>query len=388
MPLIQRKNHIHHIQKLLQQFPVVAIIGPRQVGKTTLAKQIAEEHHSAPSHWFDLENPTDVARLTDPLLTLSDLTELVIIDEVQQDPSLFPPLRVLVDKRQQQPGQFLLLGSAALSLRQHSSETLAGRMAYYELSGFGLDEIHGTKIQQLWLRGGFPRSFLAASEEASSEWREQFIRSFLERDIPQLGMRIAPKTLRRFWMMLAHYHGGVWNASEMSRAFGVSPKTINHYLDILSSTFVVRQLQPWFANIAKRQVKSPKIYISDSGLLHALIGQTTMNQLEGHPKVGASWEGFALEQILHVLRIPSENAFFWATHSGAELDLLVTHKGVRRGFEFKRTLTPKKTHSMHIALETLSLDRIDVIYPGDVSFPLDEKIVATPLTHIVEDAAS
>lgn len=380
--MIERVKHTKNILKLLKQFPVVAIIGARQVGKTTIARHISSKRKNR-SHWFDLEDPTDIARLQEPMLAFKDLEGLTIIDEAQQAPELFRTLRVLVDQRKQQPVQFLLLGSAAMSLRNHSAETLAGRIAYYELGGFSLDEIPSGRQRQLWLRGGLPRSFLAGSDHSSSEWREQFIRTFLERDLPQFGVHVAPQTLRRFWMMLAHYHGTIWNASELARSFGVSPKTINNYLDILSSTFVVRQLQPWHVNIGKRQVKAPKIYLTDSGLLHQLLGQKNMDQLEGHPKVGASWEGFAMDQLLRILQIPSEQAFFWATHSGAELDLFVTYRGRRMGFEFKRTLAPQKTRSMHVAMKTLQLDSLHMIYPGKKEFPLGQNIYALPLTHIV-----
>lgn len=379
--MLQRQTHINHINSLLRQFPIVVIIGARQVGKTTIAQQI-RSHCQGLVHWFDLEDPIDLARLQEPMLALQNLMGLTIIDEVQLLPNLFSVLRVLVDNNKQKPGQFLLLGSAAMSIRNQAAETLAGRIAYYELGGFSMEEIENDQINQLWLRGGFPRSFLAESDQSSSQWREQFIRTFLERDLPQLGIRIAPQTLRRFWMMIAHYHGNVWNASELARSFGVSPKTINHYLDILTSTFVIRQVQPWHVNIGKRQIKSPKIYFTDSGLLHQLLGQTTMEQLESHPKVGASWEGFVLEQLLRILQVPSAQAFFWATHSGAEIDLFITYHGRRLGFEFKRTLSPQKTRSMHSAIEVLNLNQLYIIYPGDKDFIISDIIQALSINTI------
>jgi predicted AAA+ superfamily ATPase len=332
-------------------------MGPRQSGKSTLAREIAGV---AASHYFDLESPRDQLRLQNPELALGRLSGLVVLDEVQAQPELFPVLRVLAD-RADVPARFLILGSAAPELVARSAESLAGRIEYVDLHGFGTHET-------LWLRGGFPRSYLAASDEASVAWREGFVRTFLERDLPQFGIRVGAAAMRRFWTMLAHMHGQIWNASELGRAMGLSDKTVRNYLDELSQTFMVRQLQPWFENIGKRQVKSPKIYLRDSGILHHLIGLETEPQLHAHPKVGSSWEGFALEQVLRQTR-PTQ-AYFWGTQGGAELDLLVFAAGRRLGYEFKYAERPQFSRSMRVAMEDLRLDSLVVICPGSVQATL------------------
>ena len=347
---------------------VVGLIGMRQTGKTTLARRYARGVR-APVEFFDLERPRDLARLADPMLALERLRGIVIVDEVQRDLELFPVLRVLAD-RPRSPARFLVLGSASPELLQQSSESLAGRISYLLVRGFSVAEVGAARLDRLWLRGGLPRSFLARSDAASREWRDDFVTTFLSRDVPQLGIATPPATLRRFWSMLAHYHGQVWNAAEFARAFGTSAPTVRRYLDQLTSAFAVRQLQPWFANVRKRQVKAPKVYLSDSGLLHSLLGLTHLSELEGHPKVGASWEGFMLEEVVRQLGARDDECFFWATHAGAELDLLVVRGERRYGFEFKRTSSPAVTPSLRIAARDLDLARIDVVYPGDAVFPL------------------
>lgn len=369
----------------MRRFPVVAILGARQVGKTTLAKDLVYGD-TVPVHFFDLENPADSARLQDPMLGLKDLQGRVVLDEIQHRLDIFPVLRVLAD-REDMPARFLILGSASPDLLRQSSESLAGRVALYELPGFAMDEVGADQVDRLWLRGGFPRSFLSESDAASSEWRQSFVRTYLERDLPQLGVTVPALTLRRFWTMLAHIHGQIWNASEFGRSFGVSDTTVRRYLDILTSTFVVRQLLPWHENVGKRQVKSPKIYLSDAGLLHTLLNLPTLDDLEGHPKVGASWEGFALNEVIARLGANREECFFWATHAGAELDLLIVRGNARLGFEFKRTLSPKLTPSMRTALEDLGLDRIHVVYPGEESWPISERIGALPIRAIWTELA-
>ena len=376
--MIPRPEPIRQIQNSFQVHPVTALLGPRQCGKTTLSRVIAEKE---PSTVFDLENPVDIQRLTAPMQTLKDLSDLVIIDEVQRKPELFEVLRVLVDR----PGQnarFLLLGSASPHLVKGVSESLAGRIGFVDLAGFQLWEVGMQHLNQLWIRGGLPRAFLADSEFDSTQWRESFIRTFLERDIPQLGITIAAETLRRFWTMVAHYHGQVWNTAEFARALGTAENTARRYLDILSGAYMVRVLPPWFENLKKRQVKAPKIYIRDSGLFHSLLQVSTRADLQGHPKIGASWEGFALEHVIHVFR--ARDAYFWATHSGAELDLMVTVAGKRYGFEFKYTDAPGRKRSMHIAIEDLGLQHLWVIYPGDQKYALDSKITAISLEEMMQ----
>ncbi|NOY86429.1 MAG: ATP-binding protein [Deltaproteobacteria bacterium] len=381
--MVKRTKEIHSLESLLTRHPVVAIIGARQVGKTTLAHELARKW-KGPSEYFDLENPEDLARLQEPMLALKDLKGLVVLDEVQRLPELFQVLRVLSD-RPEYPAVFLVLGSASPSLLRQSSETLAGRIYYHDLGGFSAEEVGSGMMSRLWLRGGFPRSFLASSDEESFEWRRGFVRTFLERDLPQLGITIASTTMQRFWNMLAHYHGQTWNASELSRSFGVSDKTVMNYLDLLTSTLVVRQLKPWFANISKRQVKSPKVFIADSGLLHTLLNLRTQADLEGHPKVGASWEGFVMEEVTRRLGAEREEIFFWATHSGAELDLLVVRGNDRSGFEIKRTSSPRMTPSMRSAFDDLNLSRLYLIHAGEKSFPLGENVHAVAFSRIFQD---
>jgi len=381
--MIERREHLKTVRSCLSSHRVVAIIGARQVGKTTLARELVKRHRGR-STVFDLEDPADLARLSEPMLTLSDLTGLVVLDEIQRKPDLFPILRVLVD-RPRPRASYLVLGSASPDLLKQSSESLAGRIAYHELSGLSLDEVGRKDLNRLWLRGGFPRSFLARSQRASGEWRQQFIRTLLERDMPQLGIRIPSVTLRRFWSMLAHYHGQVWNSSEFARSFGVADTTVKRYLEILTATFLVRILQPFHENISKRQVRAPKVYLADSGVLHSLLNARNRLDLEGHPKVGASWEGFALEQTRSCLKARSDECFFWATHAGAELDLLVVRGRRRWGFEFKRTDSPKITVSMRSAMADLGLHRLDVIHAGDHSFELSKRIRAIALSRLQSD---
>lgn len=382
-PVLERTHHRQRIERLLDQFPVVAIVGPRQVGKTTLARQIAAGS-KAGVHRFDLEDPRDLARLADPMLALEHLRGLVVLDEVQRVPELFAALRVLAD-RPERPAQFLVLGSASPELLQQTSETLAGRIAFHELSGFDLEEIGIEAWVTRWLRGGFPRSFLAGSEEDSAEWRRQFVSTFVQRDLPALGLPLSPVAGQRFWAMLAHCHGQTWNGAELGRALGVTGKTVRSYLDTLAGAYAVRLLQPWHANLSKRQVRSPKVYVRDTGLLHTLLDLESREALERHPKVGASWEGFALEAVLRRLRARSDQVFFWATHSGAELDLLVDSGTRRLGFEFKRTSSPRRTKSMAIALDDLGLERLDIIYPGEATFPVGDGIRAVGITRLLED---
>ncbi len=371
--MLLRKKYQRAVTKALDRSPIVALLGPRQCGKTTLAKQIASQQES---HYFDLEAPSDQQRLQNPEMLLNSLTGLVILDEMQQMPELFSILRVLVD-RDDCKNNFLILGSASPQILKNVSESLAGRVEFIELSGFDLAEIGTDEQEQLWVRGGFPRSFLAGTEEDSLAWREGFIRTFLERDIPQLGIATSAASMRRFWTMLAHAHGQTWNGSELGRSMGLTDKTVRHYLDILTGTFMMRQLQPWYENLRKRQVKSPKVYLRDSGILHGLLHIQDHHQLLGHPRLGASWEGFALEQVLCRLQYPE--AYFWATHNGAELDLLFFHAGKRYGVEFKFSEAPQVSRSMHVALEDLSLEHLWVVFPGNDLFPAHEKITMLPL---------
>lgn len=379
--MLGRERQARTIRDLLRQFPIVAVLGARQVGKTTLARAVAGDDGSSglgPDGRvtrFDLEDPTDRAKLGDAKLALEGLHGLVVIDEVQRAPELFPILRVLAD-RDPQPARFLILGSASPALLRQSSESLAGRIAFHRLEPFDLSETGSASWQALWLRGGFPRSFLAADEAASYRWRQELTRTYLERDLAELGIRIPSGTIRRFWTMLAHFHGQTWNGAELSRAFGVSQHTVRSYLEILCDTFMVRRLQPWFENLSKREVKSPKVFIADSGLLHHLLGIREFADLEGHPKIGASFEGFAIQQVVRTLEAEPEECFSWGLHSGAELDLLVVRGRRRLGFEIKRTSSPKLTRSMQSALDVLGLERLDVVYPGTEVFPLAENVRA------------
>jgi predicted AAA+ superfamily ATPase len=380
---VARPRHVSEVTRLLRAYPVVTILGARQVGKSTLAAMVAGTR-SGPVASFDLENPADVGRLADPMLALDDLRGLVILDEVQHRPALFPSLRVLAD-RPRTPARFLVLGSASAPLLRQASESLAGRIAFHHLDGFSLAETGMDRLRRLWLRGGFPRSYLARSDSASLEWRMNFTRTFVERDLPQLGVQIPAATLGRFWSMLAHYHGQTWNGAELARAFGVSDMTVRRYLDLLAATFVVRVLPPWHENLNKRQVKSPKVYISDSGLLHSLLGIRTADDLERHPKVGASWEGFGLGQVVDRLQAGWHECYFWRTHAGAELDLLVVRGRVRRGYEFKRTTAPSVTPSMRQARADLRLSSLDVIHAGTDTYPLASGIRAVALSRIHGD---
>ncbi|PLX28476.1 MAG: hypothetical protein C0600_09670 [Ignavibacteria bacterium] len=383
--MIARFMDVSAIRTHLLQFPVVGIVGARQVGKTTLARMIGEEVAGGVTH-FDLEHPEDRARLSDSMLGLRDLKGLVILDEVQRAPELFPVLRVLAD-RPDHPARFLLLGSASPELLRQGAESLAGRVVYHELRGFSLEDVGTEKGNTLWLRGGFPRSFLAPTIEESVAWRRAFLRTFLERDLPQLGITTSAETLRRFWTMLAHRHGQVWNAADFARSFGIADTTVRDYLDTLSAAMVVRLMSPWHENLTKRQVKSPKTYIADSGLLHTLLGLQDFEDVESHPVLGSSWEGYIIEQIVRHTGARSEECFFWATHAGAELDLLIVRGRHRRGFEIKRSSAPRTTRSMHIAMQDLGLDTLDVVHAGDSTFPLTERIRAVSASRLLEDIA-
>lgn len=374
--MIDRPFYIDRLKTAVRRSQVTALLGPRQCGKTTLARIFAKDRSAV---YFDLESQPDLRRLQNPEMMLGSLQGMVIIDEIQIMPQLFNVLRVLAD-RPDHPARFLILGSASPDIIRNVSETLAGRVEFVEISGFDLREIQSESYEKLWLRGGFPRSFLADSDEDSLAWRENFIRTFLERDIPQLGITIPASAMRRFWTMLSHYHAQTWNASEFARSMGLSDKTMRSWLDILTGTFMIRQLQPWYENIGKRQVKSPKIYFCDSGLLHSLMSVKDFDSLMSHPKVGASWEGFASEQILRIIK-PSE-AYFWATHNSAELDIFFLHGGKRYGVEIKFNEAPKITKSMRTALHDLRLDHLWIVYPGTHSYPVDEKITVMPMRDI------
>jgi hypothetical protein len=382
--MIPRPEAINRITSIFRVHPITALLGPRQCGKTTLARIIAERE---PSTYLDLENPVDVRRLSAPMSVLEQLSGLVVIDEVQRRPDLFELLRVLVD-RPQNRARFLLLGSASPNLVKGVSESLAGRIGFIDLSGFNLWEVGVEHLTSLWVRGGFPRSFLADEDTGSMAWRGDFIRTFLERDIPQFGITVPAETLRRFWTMVAHYHGQVWNAAQFARSLSTSENTARRYLDILAGAYMIRILPPWFENIRKRQIKSPKIYIRDSGIFHSLLQLHTLADLQGHPKLGASWEGFALEQVLTALE--TRDTYFWATHAGAELDLLVMVSGKRYGFEFKYADAPGRSRSMHAAIQDLRLEKLWVLYPGQQEYALDERISVIPLNAVpgVTDALS
>jgi len=383
---MNRPQYLEFITFNFKVHPICAILGPRQVGKTTLARQYVEQFFVGNSYFFDLENPLDIARLENPMLTLQSISEeLIVIDEIQLRPELFPVLRVLVDmtrtavgKTEQRSKKFLILGSVSRDLIQQSSETLAGRIGYIELSPFSLMEVKDNK--RLWLRGGFPNSYLADNDADSYLWRQNYIRTFLERDIPSLGFNIPALQMRRFWLMLAHYHGQIFNASEISRSLGISDHMVRKYLDILAGTFMIRILLPWFENLKKRQVKSPKIYFRDSGILYALLDISTLDQLYRNPHLGAFWEGFALEEI--IIAHKEYECFFWSTQADAELDLLIIKQGKRIGFEVKYTDAPKITKSMKIAIEDLKLDQLIIIYPGNLEFPLAENIMVQGLNKI------
>jgi predicted AAA+ superfamily ATPase len=353
-------------------------MGPRQCGKSTLARQIAAE---TPSAYLDLENPDDFRQLANPMRQLERLQGLVVLDEIQRRPELLPVLRVLSDRRPI-PARFLVLGSASPDLVKQSSESLAGRIEFVDMGGFDMWETGLEHWRRLWIRGGFPNSFLAETEPDSVAWREQFIRTFLERDVPQMGITIPAQSLRSFWTMLAHYHGQLWNGAEIGRSLGVAHTTARRHLDVMCGAFIMRQLTPWFENVGKRVVKSPKVYVRDSGLLHALLRLPDENALAGHPKLGASWEGFALEQVLRLT--DERDAYFWATHGGAELDLMVLQRGRRYGFEFKYGDAPSMTKSMHVALRDLKLERLFVVHPGTDGYEMSDTSEAVPITQLGE----
>ena len=369
---LPRPRELEAVRARLRRAPVTALLGPRQCGKTTLAQSLEAEH------FFDLEDPRSLVRLDEPQTALEGLTGTVVIDEVQRKPDLFPLLRVLADR--QQATRYLLLGSASPDLVKEVSESLAGRVAYHDLGPLAVDETGVHEWRRLWLRGGFPRSYLADDDTASDLWREDFIRSYLERDVPALGISIPAETLRRFWVMVSHYHGQVLNLSELGRSFGVSDHTIRRYLEILSGTFMIRLLPPWHANVGKRLVKAPKLYIRDSGLFHALHTIATPLQLESHPKLGASWEGFAMEQAIRLTGVAHPH--FWRTHTGAELDLVWQAHGALWGMEFKYQDAPAMTRSIRAVMRDLPLRHLWIVYPGPERYQLDKAVSVLPVAEI------
>lgn len=375
--MIDRKTDVGLVRTALKRSRVVALLGPRQCGKTTLARQFVPADSD---NYFDLEDPQSLARLVEAETALRPLKGLVVIDEVQRRPDLFPLLRVLVD-RKPLPARFLVLGSAAPDFLRQSSETLAGRVETVTLEGFRLADLGANAQQRHWLRGGFPLAYTARTERSSVIWRRQFIQTFLERDIPQLGIQIPSVALQRFWNMIAHYHAQIWNGAELARAFAAGEHTVRRYLDLLTGVFMLRQLPPWFENLGKRQVKAPKIYVRDSGLLHTLLGIENRRDLEHHPKVGASWEGYAVEEVLKA--VAPDQAYYWATHQGAEIDLILFKRGRRIGVECKRMDAPVLTPSMRIALKDLKLDRLMVAYPGDRQYTLADNVEVVPLTKLI-----
>ena len=374
--MIQRKDYLEQLATATKRSPVTALLGPRQCGKTTLARQFASTREVT---MFDLESEPDVNQLTNPELVLGELQGLVVLDEIQLMPELFRALRVLAD-RPDSATRFLILGSASPDIVRDASESLAGRVEFIEMSGFDLAETAPDDLRKLWRRGGFPRSYLASSEEDSSAWRNGFIRTFLERDLPQFGVTTRATAMRRYWTTLAHMHGQTWNASKLGRAISVSDKTARSYLDLLTGAYMVRQLQPWFENTAKRQVKAPKVYIRDTGLLHTLLGIGDDRELLRHARAGFSWEGFAIEQVLHALGHP--NPWFWASHRGGELDLLVLQRGLRIGFEMKFSEAPKVTGAMRKTAEILNLDHLFVVCPTMRAYPVEHHITVLPATDI------
>jgi hypothetical protein len=376
--VIQRLIDIAMVRQALRRSPVTVLLGPRQCGKTTLARRLVP---STSLNYFDLEDPQSLARLNQPDIALRPLKKLIVIDEVQRRPDLFPLLRVLADRRPS-PARFLLLGSASPDLLKQSSETLAGRLETVPLEGFRLADLGAAAQDRHWLRGGFPCAYTPRREADSVSWRRQFLQTFVERDLPQLGIRIPAMAVRRFWNMLAHYHAQIWNAAELARALSVNESTVRHYLDLLTGVFMVRQLAPWHENLGKRQVKAPKVYVRDSGLLHSLLGISNRRDLENHPKVGASWEGYAVEEVIKALQ-PDET-YYWATYNRAELDLLLFKKGKRIGVECKRADAPSLTPSMRIAMDDLRLDHLYVVYPGEKSYTLGKKIEVVPLSRFVK----
>jgi len=378
--MIARTASLDAIHTALARNPAVVLVGPRQCGKTTLARQIVEPDSV---NYFDLEDPASLARLDEPVTALSPLRGVVVIDEVQRRPDLFPVLRVLID-RPDGSARFLVLGSASGDLLRQTSESLAGRMERISLSGFSLAELGAETEHRLWLRGGFPRSFLAADDDDSFAWRSEFVLTLLERDFPQWGVQVPAEALRRFWALLAHYHGQTWNAAEPARSLGVNETTTRRHLDLLTDAFMIRQLRPYHANLRKRQVKAPKIYVRDSGLLHQLLGIRTEKQLVTHPKTGASWEGFAIEEVLRAQ--PHDEAHFWATHQGAQIDLVLRRGDELLGVECKRADAPRMTRSIRIAREDLGLQKVAVIYPGAKRYALDDGVEAVPLSELATGA--
>ncbi|NCA75224.1 MAG: ATP-binding protein [Alphaproteobacteria bacterium] len=373
--MISRKYLQNTIENKIERNAVTAILGPRQCGKTTISRIIGNKFNA---HYFDLEDPVSFQSLkSSPMQLLSSLSGLIILDEIQRMPDLFPILRVLAD-RYQNPAHFLILGSASPHLMKNVSESLAGRIGFVDMSGFDIWETGYSEVKNLWFRGRFPRSFLGKNDDESFSWRMDFIRTFLERDIPQLGITVPSETLRRFWTMLAHYHGQTWNGSEFARSLGTTEPTARRYLDLLSGAYVVRQIQPWFENISKRQVKSPKVYIADSGILHALL-MLREDQIQYHPKRGASWEGFVIDQIIRRINAP---VYYWATHAGAELDLFSIKEGKRIGFEIKYSDAPSMTKSMHTAIRDLHLDHLYVIYPGEKKYPIHDGVMVLPISEL------
>jgi predicted AAA+ superfamily ATPase len=375
--VIDRKTDLGLVRSALKRSRVVALLGPRQCGKTTLARQFVPADSL---NYFDLEDPQSLARLSEPDTALRSLKGLVVIDEIQRRPELFPLLRVLAD-RAPLPARFLILGSASPDLLRQSSESLAGRLEIVPLEGFRLADLGAAAQERHWMRGGFPLAYTPRTEADSLIWRRQFLQTFLERDLPQLGVQIPAVTLRRFWSMVAHYHGQIWNAAELASALAVNESTVRRYLDLLTGVFMVRQLRPWFENLGKRQVKAPKVYVRDTGLLHVLLGINHRRDLERHPKVGASWEGYAVEEVLKAQR-PDE-AYYWATHNRAEIDLVLFKNGRRIGVECKRADAPRLTPSMHIALADLKLDELHVVYPGAKPYVLADRVQVVPLAQFV-----
>lgn len=376
--MLGRARLLGRIRRALKRSRVVALIGPRQSGKTTLARQIVPDRSA---NYFDLEEPARLAPLSQPMTALEGLRGIVVIDEIQHRPDILPVLRVLADRRPL-PARFLILGSASPELLRQSSESLAGRIETIAISGFNLEEVGAASLDRHWHRGGFPLSFLARTNDDSFAWRQQFIQTFLERDLPQLGIRIPAPAALRFWTMVAHSHGSVWSSADPARSLGIGESTVRRYLDLFANLLIVRQLQPWHENLTKRQVKAPKVYVRDSGLLHALLGTRTEKDLLAHPKSGASWEGYAVEEVLNALE--PDQAYFWATHQGAELDLLLFKGGRRLGIEIKRADAPTITPSMRIALSDLGLGQLIVLYPGSRVYDLDRRIRVVPLDHLAD----
>jgi len=384
--MIERKKDLGNILQLIDDYSVVGILGARQVGKTTISRNIAGimREKGVQVHFFDLENPEDLARMQDPMLAMKNLGGIIFLDEIQRKPEIFSSLRVLADRKEDST-KFVVLGSASPHLLRQSSESLAGRIAYYELGGFSISDIGIDDSDNLWQRGGFPKAYLAATDSKSFIWRRNFVRTFLERDLPSLGVNISSETMFRFWTMLAHYHGQIWNASEFGRSFGVADTTVRNYLDKLADCFMVRLLKPWHENISKRQVKSVKPFIRDSGIFHNLLGIRSMEDLERHPKCGASWEGFVIGELTSLFDLDDEDCYFWATHAGLELDLLVAKGSIKTGFEIKRTSSPKITPSMTNSIKDLGLERLYLIHCGDHSFDLADKIRAVAFSQILSE---